>query len=160
MEGLKEVGGGLANYYKSLAGVAIRAAGVSAAIAAVSVALVKMSHSSIEAGEKIYKLAQHMHISYDEASRLNKAFSLVGVDAGYAGTALMRLDKQVLNAGTSGNAASRMLSAFGVSLRNGDGTLKDYNQQLRALADGYQRAKKLAWKKSTSLKSLVQEAVR
>lgn len=142
MESLKEAGGGLSTISKSLTGVAIRAAGVSAAIAAVSVALVKMSHSSIEAGEKIYKLAQHMHISYDEASRLNKAFGMVGVDAGDAGAALMRLDKQVLNAGTSGNAASRMLSAFGVSLRNGDGTLKDYNQQLRALADGYQRAKK------------------
>ena len=142
MESLKEAGGGLSTISKSLAGVALRAAVVATAITAASVALVKMSHSSIEAGERIYKLAQRLHVSYATAAQMSKAFAMVGMDANDAGAALMRLDKQVLNAGTSGNAASRMLSAFGVSLRNGDGTLKDYNQQLRALADGYQRAKK------------------
>ena len=114
-----------------------RTAGAALAIGGGAVAMAKQA---MEAGNNIYLLAQKMHTTTGEAAKMNIAFKLAGADVNAAVPAIVRLDKAVENAGTAGNQTTRILSAFGVNLRDASGNLLPVNQQLVALAKGYQNA--------------------
>ena len=47
-----------------------------------------------------------------------------------------------MTAGASGNNVTKTLQAFGVSLTDADGKLKSHEQQMLALAEGFNRARK------------------
>lgn len=114
-----------------------KAAGVAVAVGA---GLVSMAKSAMTAGNNIYNLAKKMQTTNAEAARMNMIFRLAGADANAAVPAIVRLDKAVQNAGTDGNQTTRILDAFGVQLRDSAGSLLPVNQQLIALAQGYQNA--------------------
>lgn len=103
--------------------------------------MVSLAQTSIHAGEATYQLAQRMGTTTAEAAKLKKIFTLAGKDINTGITAFVRLDKAILNAGESGNATTLMLKHYGVELRNNNGTLKSYAEQLDALAEGYRKAK-------------------
>lgn len=114
-----------------------KAAGVAVAVGA---GLASMAKSAMTAGNNIYNLARKMQTTNAEAARMNMIFRLAGADANAAVPAIVRLDKAVQNAGTDGNQTTRILDAFGVQLRDSAGNLLPVNQQLIALAQGYQNA--------------------
>ena len=114
-----------------------KAAGVAVAVGA---GLAGMAKSAMTAGNNIYNLARKMQTTNAEAARMNMIFRLAGADANAAVPAIVRLDKAVQNAGTDGNQTTRILDAFGVQLRDSAGNLLPVNQQLIALAQGYQNA--------------------
>lgn len=114
-----------------------KAAGVAVAVGG---GLVSMAKSAMTAGNNIYNLARKMQTTNAEAARMNMIFRLAGADANAAVPAIVRLDKAVQNAGTDGNQTTRILDAFGVQLRDSAGNLLPVNQQLIALAQGYQNA--------------------
>ena len=114
-----------------------KAAGVAVAVGG---GLVSMAKSAMTAGNNIYNLAKKMQTTNAEAARMNMIFRLAGADANAAVPAIVRLDKAVQNAGTDGNQTTRILDAFGVQLRDSAGNLLPVNQQLIALAQGYQNA--------------------
>ena len=102
--------------------------------------LMNVTRGAMQAGDSIYKLSQRMHISTEEAARMNAMFTLAGADAVEATPALTRLDRAVLNAGVNGNDTTKALARFGVSLTDSTGRLLPMNEQLQALAQGYKRA--------------------
>lgn len=107
---------------------------------AVSAGLIAMAKSAMTAGNNIYGLAQRMHTTNTEAARMNMVFKLAGADAGAAVPAIIRLDKAIQSAGEDGNDTTRLLSAFGVVMKDSAGNLLPVNQQLTALAKGYRNA--------------------
>lgn len=114
-----------------------KAAGVAVAVGG---GLVSMAKSAMTAGNNIYNLAKKMQTTNAEAARMNMIFRLAGADANAAVPAIVRLDKAVQNAGTDGNQTTRILDAFGVQLKDSAGNLLPVNQQLIALAEGYNNA--------------------
>ena len=107
---------------------------------AVSAGLIAMARSAMTAGNNIYGLAQRMHTTNAEAARMNMVFKLAGADARAAVPAIIRLDKAIQSAGEDGNDTTRLLSAFGVVMKDSAGNLLPVNQQLIALAKGYRNA--------------------
>lgn len=107
---------------------------------AVSAGLIAMAKSAMTAGNNIYGLAQRMHTTNAEAARMNMVFRLAGADARAAVPAIIRLDKAIQSAGEDGNDTTRLLSAFGVVMKDSAGNLLPVNQQLIALAKGYRNA--------------------
>lgn len=107
---------------------------------AVSAGLIAMARSAMTAGNNIYGLAQRMHTTNAEAARMNMVFRLAGADARAAVPAIIRLDKAIQSAGEDGNDTTRLLSAFGVVMKDSAGNLLPVNQQLTALAKGYRNA--------------------
>lgn len=114
-----------------------KAAGVAVAVGG---GMVSMAKSAMTAGNNIYNLARKMQTTNAEAARMNMIFRLAGADANAAVPAIVRLDKAVQNAGADGNQTTRILDAFGVQLKDSAGNLLPVNQQLIALAQGYQNA--------------------
>lgn len=114
-----------------------KAAGVTTAVSA---GLIAMARSAMTAGNNIYGLAQRMHTTNAEAARMNMVFKLAGADARAAVPAIIRLDKAIQSAGEDGNDTTRLLSAFGVVMKDSAGNLLPVNQQLTALAKGYRNA--------------------
>ena len=114
---------------------------ITAIFAAVGVAITKMAHSSIEAKNNVYMLAQQLHTTVGDAAKLSGALKLTGANPDTAIASIMRLDKSIITAGKDGNEATRALAAFGVTLTDGNGALLSYDQQLRNLAAGYKKAK-------------------
>lgn len=107
---------------------------------AVSAGLIAMAKSAMTAGNNIYGLAQRMHTTNAETARMNMVFKLAGADARAAVPAIIRLDKAIQSAGEDGNDTTRLLSAFGVVMKDSAGNLLPVNQQLTALAKGYRNA--------------------
>lgn len=107
---------------------------------AVSAGLIAMAKSAMTAGNNIYGLAQRMHTTNAEAARMNMVFKLAGADARAAVPAIIRLDKAIQSAGEDGNDTTRLLSAFGVVMKDSAGNLLPVNQQLTVLAKGYRNA--------------------
>ena len=114
-----------------------KAAGVTTAVSA---GLIAMARSAMTAGNNIYGLAQRMHTTNAEAARMNMVFKLAGADARAAVPTIIRLDKAIQSAGEDGNDTTRLLSAFGVVMKDSAGNLLPVNQQLTALAKGYRNA--------------------
>lgn len=120
-----------------MAGPIGKAVGVTTAVSA---GLIAMDKSAMTAGNNIYGLAQRMHTTNAEAARMNMVFRLAGADARAAVPAIIRLDKAIQSAGEDGNDTTRLLSAFGVVMKDSAGNLLPVNQQLTALAKGYRNA--------------------
>lgn len=138
----QEIGGVLTSLpgKAGLAGAAIAAVGA-ATVGAVH-GLVEFARSATASGDELYKASIKFGMSTKELKELRN-FSKFG-----SGTeietviqSLSRLDKSLLSAGKNGNAATRMLDSFGVSLRNGSGNLLTYNEQVKRIAEGYEKAK-------------------
>lgn len=120
-----------------------------AAIAAVPVVtfalqkeLVNMAMPAIKSGDAAYTLSRQMATTTSEASRFSTTCKLMGVDTQLVLGSLQRLDKQWQTAGASGNNVTKTLQAFGVSLTDTNGKLKSHEEQMLALAEGFQRARK------------------
>lgn len=132
--------------FTSMAGISVGAiARIGGAVGVVTAAVKGMFDAAVyaaDAGEKVYKLSQRMHITTEEAGKLNSILQLGGVDANAFTTTMMRLEKSVLGVGSGGSQAAETLSKFGVSLTDESGRLLPMNQQLEKLAEGYRNAAK------------------
>jgi hypothetical protein len=101
--------------------------------------LFEMAKSAATYGDTIYDLSKQMGITGSEAAYMNGMFEQSGIDSSAFVSTIARLDKGLLTAGKSGNTTTRALQAFDVQLEDSHG-LKNMPDQLKALADGYQRA--------------------
>jgi len=111
-----------------------------AAAAAGGAGLFSVAEGAINAGDAAYQLSEKLHMSATDAGLLNKELTLADTNAdAFTGT-MLRLDKGVEGAGKKGNATTKALAEYGVTLTDSKGKLLSYNDQLKALADGYQKA--------------------
>ena len=104
--------------------------------------LSSFTDSAVKAGNSAYMLANRLNLSTAEAGNLNKVLGMADIDAKTFTSTMIRLDKSVQTAGEKGNATTEALNKFKVELKNSDGSLKNYSQQLEELAKGYQNASK------------------
>ena len=75
-----------------------------------------------------------------ETSQFKKIMTLSGVDVEAAAKSFAKMDKTLAGGGKSAEALQGYLSQFGVSLTDANGKLLPMNQQLDAMAKGYQNA--------------------
>lgn len=102
--------------------------------------LTSFTDGAIEAGNAAYKLKSRLNLTATEAGSLNRMLGMADVDAKTFTNTMIRLDKSVQTAGKNGNTTTNALDRFGVSLKDGDGRLKNYSDQLVELAKGYEAA--------------------
>ncbi len=102
--------------------------------------LTAFTDSAVKAGDSAYSLKSKLNLSAAEAGNLNRMLGMVDVDAKTFSNTMVRLDKSVQTAGKNGNATTKALERFGVSLQDDDGKLKNYSEQLTELAKGYEAA--------------------
>lgn len=95
-----------------------------------------------KANEPIYQLREEIGETYENAEKLHGVMALDGISGDTFAQTMNKLNKSLLNAGESGNLASDMLRRWNVELRDGNDNRKNMIDQLKALADGYQRAQK------------------
>ena len=110
------------------------------AIAATGAGLFNLTKAAMEGGEATYRLTQRLHMTAAEAGQLKRVFSLAGVDINAVTPFIAKLDKQLMSAGEKGNATSKALDKFGISLMDAQGNLLGINDQLARLSEGYKTA--------------------
>lgn len=128
----------------AIGGIGVAVGGIAVAyegVKKVSESMRNTAEEAANASESVFMLAERLNLTYKEAEELDAVFTLDGTSAESFVNAVQKLNKQLLTAGDEGSVASRMLERYGVALRNADGTQKSYVEQLRALADGYKKAK-------------------
>lgn len=136
-----------------LAGAASAAQGASAAVSGVTGKLANFAmvaaggfgigaiiDNVVNAGEALYQLSNKLHMTTAETSQFKKIMTLSGVDVEVAAKSFAKMDKILAGGGKSAEALQGYLSQFGVSLTDANGKLLPMNQQLDAMAKGYQNA--------------------
>lgn len=136
-----------------LAGAASAAQGASAAVSGVTGKLANFAmvaaggfgigaiiDNVVNAGEALYQLSNKLHMTTAETSQFKKIMTLSGVDVEVAAKSFAKMDKTLASGGKSAEALQGYLSQFGVSLTDANGKLLPMNQQLDAMAKGYQNA--------------------
>lgn len=113
--------------------------GITAA-AAGGFGLFKFAEGAIQAGDASYQLSQKLHVSAQEASAVNKMLKVTDTDSSAFISTLTKLDKGVESAGKNGNATTKALSEFGVSLTDAHGKLLPMPEQMQRLSDAYKKA--------------------
>lgn len=94
----------------------------------------------VNAGEALYQLSNKLHMTTAETAQFKKIMTLSGVDVEVAAKSFAKMDKTLAGGGKSAEALQGYLSQFGVSLTDANGKLLPMNQQLDAMAKGYQNA--------------------
>lgn len=125
-----------------------------AALAGAGFGFAQLIRGAVEAGSRIHDLTEAMGISAAEASMFSRTVAIAGGDIQTASTALMKLDKTLTGGGTAAEKAQIMLQAVGVSLQDSTGKLLPVNQQLEALAEGYQKAAKAGYQQEFIMNTL------
>lgn len=125
-----------------------------AALAGAGFGFTQLISGAVEAGSRIHDLTEAMGISAAEASMLSRTVAIAGGDIQTASTALMKLDKKLTGGGTAAEKVQIMLQAVGVSLQDSNGKLLPVNQQLEALAEGYQKAAKAGYQQEFIMNTL------
>ena len=110
------------------------------AVAASGAGLFNITKDAMMAGNNLYKLQTRLNMTTGEAAELSRTFSLAGSDINSLTPFIARIDKQLLSAGASGNATSKALQKFGVTITDENGNLLQINEQLEQLAKGYRNA--------------------
>lgn len=78
--------------------------------------LFELTDNAFKAGSSVYDLSAKLHISGEEAERLNIIFDETGTSSQTAISTLTRLDKAIETAGAKGNATTKAFEEFGISL--------------------------------------------
>ena len=125
-----------------------------AALAGAGFGFTQLISGAVEADSRIHDLTEAMGISAAEASMFSRTVAIAGGDIQTASTALMKLDKTLTGGGTAAEKAQIMLQAVGVSLQDSNGKLLPVNQQLEALAEGYQKAAKAGYQQEFIMNTL------
>lgn len=125
-----------------------------AALAGAGFGFTQLISGAVEAGSRIHDLTEAMGISAAEAAMFSRTVAIAGGDIQTASTALMKLDKTLTGGGTAAEKAQIMLQAVGVSLQDSNGKLLPVNQQLEALAEGYQKAAKAGYQQEFIMNTL------
>jgi hypothetical protein len=136
-----------------LAGAASAAQGASAAVSGITGKLASFAmvaaggfgigaiiDNVVNAGEALYQLSNKLHMTTAETAQFKKIMTLSGVDVEAAAKSFAKMDKTLAGGGKSAEALQGYLSQFGVSLTDANGKLLPMNQQLDAMAKGYQNA--------------------
>lgn len=128
---------------KSLGSIKNMLAGFGAGLAAyLSVdSFVGLIKSTAELQDAIGKMSQKTGIGVEELSKLQYAAKLSNISTDQLQTGLIKLSKGMIDTANDSGEARNALAAMGISIKNGDGTIKESSVVLNEIADkfsGYQ----------------------
>jgi len=101
----------------------------------------EMIKGSIEAADKMGKMAQSAGISVESLSRLSVAAKLNDVDAQTLAMSMEKLDKSMAAAQSGTGVAAEAYKALGISVTDAHGELKSGDQVMQEVADRFSQAK-------------------
>ena len=131
--------GSVKSMVSSIGAVNAKIAAVSGAIAG-GAGLFSLTDEKKKKGNDLYLLTTRLHTTAAEAGKLQKMFTIAGVDVNAGISALVRLDKQALSAGDSENTLTKAMQEFGFTLTDSQGNLLPYFQQLEQVSKGFMKA--------------------
>lgn len=132
----------------AMRGLTGASAGLSGALGSLTpllsvVGLTGMVKGTIEAGNKMYDLAQSTGVSVEALARFNKAAAVSGTDLDGVSKGLVKLSKTMFEAATGGKAATETFTALGINVNDASGKLKSSDRvmlevanRFKAMADG------------------------
>lgn len=137
----------------AMRGLTGAAAGLSGALGALAplasiAGLVGLAKGSLDAGDKMFDLAQKTGVSVEALARFNKAARVSGTDIDAVGKALVKLSKGMVEAAATGKGkAADSLKALGISAVDASGKLKSADRvtleianRFKSMADGPAKA--------------------
>ena len=132
------------------AGVALGAVGVAAAgiylgykgLEKLTNGVNQLAEAGVKASDPIFQLRERLNSTYEDAEYLHRVTALDGSSADALASSLERLNRQLDNDKEGTGLAAKALERYNIQLRNADGTMKTYKEQLQELARGYQLAAK------------------
>ena len=137
---------GLTGAMRGLAGASAGLSGALGALAPLAsiAGLVGLAKGSLDAGDKMFDLAQKTGVSVEALARFKKAASTSGTDIDSVSKALVKLSKGMVEAAATGKGkAADSLKALGLSATDASGKLKGADQvtleianRFKSMADG------------------------
>ena len=137
----------------AMRGLTGAAAGLSGALGALAplasiAGLVGLAKNSLDAGNKMFDLAQKTGVSVEALARFNKAARVSGTDIDAVGKALVKLSRGMVEAAATGKGkAADSLKALGISAVDASGKLKSADRvtleianRFKSMADGPAKA--------------------
>lgn len=103
--------------------------------------LIALVKHSIDAADKMYKLAQATGVPVEELSALAYAANLSDVEVEDLAKSLEKLDRNMVKAAEGTGEAADAFAAMGISVKNTDGSLKSTDQMLGEIADKFSKYK-------------------
>ena len=139
---LQTVGSTAKGVTGALVGLTGASAGLSGALGALAplasiAGLVGLAKGSLDAGDKMFDLAQKTGVSVEALARFKKAASTSGTDIDAVSKALVKLSKGMLDASTGNAAAAAAFKALGVSITDSSGQLKSSDDVMLQVANRF-----------------------
>ena len=155
--GLHSVEGTAKSVTGALRGLTGAAGGLSGALGALapllSVAgLVGMAKSSLDAGQKMYNLAQSTGISVEALARFKKAASTSGTDIDAVSKALVKLSKGMLDAAGGSTQQMKAFKDLGINIKDSSGQMKSADSVMLEVANRFKAMPDGVAKTALSLK--------
>lgn len=123
----------------AFSGIKTAALGVGATLAG-GFGLFELTEKAVDAGDSIYMLSKRLGVTSTEAAKMNQMLKITDTDTKPFISTMLRLDKGLESAGKNGNATTKALEKYGVSLTDTNGKLLPMTEQVAKLAEAYQKA--------------------
>lgn len=126
----------------AMRGLTGASAGLSGALGALtpllSVAgLVGLAKGSLEAGDKMYDLAQRTGVSVEALARFRKAAATSGTDIDAVSKALVKLSKGMLDAAAGSKQQMGAFKALGINIKDSSGQMKSADSVMLEIANRF-----------------------
>ena len=102
--------------------------------------IIETAKAAAAAGDSVYVMSRGFQMSVADTAKFATNCKVAGVEVSDLSSTVKRLQQQVLKAGDSGNAVTKMLQRYGVSIYDTNGHLKNLNDMTMALSQGLKRA--------------------
>lgn len=132
-----EFSGTLGDITSKLPSLGTMAAAAGAGIAAASVALWKMTTSAADAYDKVNDLSNRLGMTTEFISRMNYAAQMSGVTQEEMATSLRMVSVKLGEASMGAEQSKKAFDALGVSIYGADGKVRDIEEMMPDLAQGF-----------------------
>jgi len=155
--GLQSVEGTAKGVTGAMRGLTGAAGGLSGALGALapllSVAgLVGLAKGSLDAGDKMYDLAQRTGVSVEALARFKKAAATSGTDIDAVSKALVKLSKGMLDAAAGSKQQAVAFKALGINIKDSSGQMKSADSVMLEIANRFKAMPDGVAKTALSLK--------
>lgn len=141
--GLSSMGAAAGVAAKAIGGIGLAASGFAAIYTGLEKAtkyVNDMAAAGVNASDPIYQLRESLQSTYEDAEYLYGVTRVDGTNAESLANALVKLDAALLNDSEGTSRATLTLQKYGAELRNADGSVKTYREQLQELSRAAQTA--------------------
>lgn len=142
---LSGMGGAATTAAKAIGGIGLAAATVGAVytgLEKVTEHVNEIARAGVAASDPVFQLRESLQSTYEDAEYLFRVTAVDGSNAESLANTLVKLDATLKKDADGTNIATQTLQRYGAELRNADGSLKSYKDQLQELSRAAQTAAK------------------